>query len=125
MFNERLFNYRPGLELTMRDFAKKLNVSEAYYSMIESGKRNPSRRIIEKLVLISERPEEYWIYGIEKKEEVKFENLTKIVKQLMELNLLDNIDSLFQGKYEERTQEELVIVALKKDIKNIKEVLKN
>ena len=125
MFNERLFNYRQGLELTMRDFAKKLNVSEAYYSMIESGKRNPSRRIIEKLVLISERPEEYWIYGIEKKEEVKFENLTKIVKQLMELNLLDNIDSLFQGKYEERTQEELVIVALKKDIKNIKEVLKN
>ena len=125
MFNERLFNYRQGLELTMRDFAKKLNVSEAYYSMIESGKRNPSRRIIEKLVLISERSEEYWIYGIEKKEEVKFENLTKIVKQLMELNLLDNIDSLFQGKYEERTQEELVIVALKKDIKNIKEVLKN
>ena len=32
--------------------------------MIENGKRNPSKSFIIKLVNYSNKPEEYWVYGI-------------------------------------------------------------
>ena len=66
MFNERLKQYRKNLHLQMNEMAAKLQVSDSYYSLIENGKRSPSKTIMEKLVLISELPEEYWIYGINK-----------------------------------------------------------
>jgi transcriptional regulator with XRE-family HTH domain len=68
MFNERLEEYRKNLQITKRELAEKLEMSESYYNMIENGKRNPSRTFILKLVALSGKPEEYWIYGINDKE---------------------------------------------------------
>ena len=125
MFNERLFDYRQSLGLNMREIAERLNVSESYYNLIENGKRNPSKRIIEKLVLISEKPEEYWIYGIEKEHYINerndFKSLKKVIDQLMEFNLIESVEELFKGNYEKGTQEELIIMALKADITHILE----
>lgn len=57
MFSERLEKYRNELHLKKKDMADKLQVSESYYSLIESSKRFPSKNFIEKLVLVSELPE--------------------------------------------------------------------
>ena len=61
MFSKRLEEYRIKLHLKKKEMADSLDISESYYSLIENGKRNPSKAVIEKLVVISELPEEYWI----------------------------------------------------------------
>ncbi|WP_241427082.1 helix-turn-helix transcriptional regulator [Clostridium saccharoperbutylacetonicum] len=44
MFNERLEKYRDELHLKQNEMAYKLKVSDGYYSLIESGKRYPSKK---------------------------------------------------------------------------------
>lgn len=120
MFCERLKDYRESIGFIKRELAERLSVSESYYNMIENGKREPSKNFIEKLVVFSEKPEEYWLYGISEenyaKERDSFKSIKKAVKQLLELNLINNVEDLFKGQYEPGTLEELLITALKADI---------
>lgn len=120
MFCERLKDYRENIGFIKRELAERLSVSESYYNMIENGKREPSKNFIEKLVVFSEKPEEYWLYGISEenyaKERDSFKSTKKAVKQLLELNLINNVEDLFKGQYEPGTLEELLITALKADI---------
>lgn len=120
MFNERLENFRNKTGLIKREFAEKLEVSESYYNMIENGKRNPSKTFINKLVSLSGKPEEYWMFGISDTQyratREDFKSVRKATDQLIELNLINNIDDLFKGNYPQGTLEELLIVALKADI---------
>lgn len=129
MFNDRLIKYRNALGKSKRDLAEELEISESYYNLIENGKRDPSKNFIEKLVILSEKPEEYWLYGIEKDDYVSvrddFKSLTKAIDQLTELNLINDVDSLFNGKYDKGTLEELLIMALKADIQHIIDKKKN
>ncbi|HBJ1645852.1 TPA: helix-turn-helix domain-containing protein [Clostridium botulinum] len=65
-FNERLLNYRIN-EIKIdskREMAKKIGISEQLYAMVERGDRKPSKDFLNKLVLLSNLKEEYWIYGI-------------------------------------------------------------
>ena len=82
MFNERLEKYRNELHLKKREMANKLEVSESYYSLIENGKRHPSKNLIEKLVVISELPEEYWVYGINTEDYINTRDDFKSLKKL-------------------------------------------
>ncbi|MDS1005327.1 helix-turn-helix domain-containing protein [Clostridium sporogenes] len=120
MFNERLKKYRENKNLSKREFAEKLEVSESYYNIIENGKRNPSKNFIEKLVCESSMPEEYWIYGIDNSEYINVREdlkcVRKAVEQILDLNLVKDVEKLFNGNYPEGTLEELLIVALKTDI---------
>ncbi|AKA68494.1 helix-turn-helix domain-containing protein [Clostridium scatologenes] len=120
MFNERLKKYRENKNLLKKEFAEKLEVSESYYNMIENGKRNPSKAFIEKLVCESSMPEEYWIYGIKENEYINVREdlkcVKKAVEQIIDLDLVKDVDKLFNGSYPEGTLEELLIVALKADI---------
>ncbi|AJA42825.1 helix-turn-helix domain-containing protein [Clostridium tetani] len=120
MFCERLKDYRESIGFIKRELAERLPVSESYYNMVENGKREPSKNFIEKLVVFSEKPEEYWLYGISEenyaKERDSFKSTKKAVKQLLELNLINNVEDLFKGQYEPGTLEELLITALKADI---------
>lgn len=120
MFNERLKKYREGKEILKRQFAEILEVSESYYNMIENGKRTPSKAFIEKLVVESGKPEEYWIYGVDESEYINVREdlkcVRKAVEQIIELGLAKDVDKLFNGNYPEGTLEELLIVALKTDI---------
>jgi transcriptional regulator with XRE-family HTH domain len=93
-FNERLKNYRISLKIKKkREMADKIGISEQLYYMLESGTRKPSKDVLEKLFLFSEKPEEYWLYGItddneyiEKREEFKCMN--DAIEQLSNLGLL-------------------------------------
>ncbi|WMJ81931.1 helix-turn-helix transcriptional regulator [Clostridium sp. MB40-C1] len=129
MFNERLKKYRESKKLLKREFAEKLEVSESYYNMIENGKRTPSKNFIEKLVCESSMPEEYWIYGIENSEYVNVREdlkcVRKAVEQIIDLDLVKDVEKLFNGNYPEGTLEELLIVALKADIEYLLEKKKD
>ncbi len=121
MFNERLGEYRNKLHLRKKEMADKLEVSESYYSLIESGKRNPSKNFIEKLVLISELPEEYWIYGIKKEDYVNtrddFKSLKKALDTIFDLSSIKNVDEIFdQDNIPKDSLGKLLISALKADM---------
>ena len=121
MFNERLEKYRNELHLNKRQMADKLELSESYYSLIESGKRKPSKKFIEKLVLISDLPEEYWMYGVNKEEYMNskddFENLRKALDIIFELNVVKNPDEIFnESNIPIDSLGKLLIGALRKDM---------
>lgn len=121
MFSERLEKYRNELHLKKKDMADKLQVSESYYSLIESSKRSPSKNFIEKLVLASELPEEYWIYGINQEDYVntrdQFKSLKKALDNILDLGYFDNANEIFD---EDNTPKDslgkLLISALKADM---------
>lgn len=130
MFNERLEKYRNELHLRKMEMADTLDVSESYYSLIENGKRNPSKNFIEKLTLISELPEEYWVYGINKKDYIntraKFKSLNKALDTILELDPFENADKLFDKDNNPLDSlGKLLIAALKADINYMIEKKKN
>lgn len=127
MFTDRLAEYRTELELNKRQMSRKLNIKDAYYNMIESGKRPPSKKVLNALVALSGKPEEYWVYGIDDttyintREDFK---CTKIaIDQLLNLNL--DIKNLFKESKNEDiiikkgSIEELIIAALKADLEHL------
>jgi len=121
MFNDRLEKYRNELHLRKKEMADKLQISESYYSLIESGKRNSSKNFIEKLVLISELPEEYWIYGINTEDYVdtrdEFKSLKKALDTVLELGSVKNVNEFFdQNNNPKDSLGRLLIAALKADI---------
>lgn len=121
MFNHRLEQYRESLHLKKKELADKLQISESYYSLIESGKRNPSKTFIEKLVFISELPEEYWIYGISREDYVNtrddFKCLKKALDTILELDSIKNVNEVFDSHNNPKDSlGRLLIAALKADI---------
>lgn len=58
MFKERLEKYSHELHFNKTEIAHKLEVSDSFYSLIELGKRKPSKNFMKKLVSISKIPEE-------------------------------------------------------------------
>lgn len=121
MFNERLEKYRNELHLKNMEMANKLEVSESYYSLIENGKRHPSKNLIEKLVVISDLPEEYWIYGINTEDYINtrddFKSLKKALDTIFDLGSFKNVDEIFdQDNIPKDSLGKLVISALKSDM---------
>lgn len=123
MFKERLKSYRKSLQITKREMSKRMDISETYYNMVENGSRQPSKNFLSKLVLISQKSEEYWVYGIQynqgKNIMENFKHLSKAIEQMIDLDIVKDADILFQGTYKEGTIEELLIAALKTDINYI------
>lgn len=121
MFNERLEKYRNELHFNKTEMAHKLEVSDSYYSLIESGKRKPSKNFIEKLVSISEIPEEYWLYGISKKDYLSarydFKVLRKTLDTILEFNAIKSTNEIFDHNNNPKDSlGRLLIAALKADI---------
>jgi len=121
LFNLRLKKYRNKFHFKIKEIAPKLELSESYYSLIESGKRKPSKKFIEKLVSISELPEEYWLYGINKEEYLDashdFKNLRKTLDTFIELGSFKAINELFDlNNNPKDSLGKLVIAALKSDM---------
>lgn len=124
MFINRLRDYRNELHLKMNEMATKLDVSESYYSLIENGKRSPSKNLIEKLVSISNLPEEYWFYGISKDDYAntrsEFKSLKKALGTVLELNTISDVNDIFDEYNNPRDSlGKLFIAALKSDISYI------
>ncbi|MDU7250888.1 MAG: helix-turn-helix transcriptional regulator [Clostridium sp.] len=117
-FNKRLLDYRLSLGIeTKREMADKLEISEQLYNMLENGKRSPSQKVLDKLFLISNKPEEYWLYGIDSEHDYlekrdEFKMIKRTVYQLIELNMIEDEDF-------SPAVEEVLLAALKADIKHI------
>jgi len=117
-FNERLKEFRENLKIkTKRDMAKKLDISEQLYYMLESGTREPSKDILSKLYLISEKPEEYWLYGIDIENEyinmrAEFKSSNDAIEQLYNLGLLTETNCTEGAK-------EMLLAAILVDAKHI------
>lgn len=132
MFNRRLENFRNELGLFQKDMAKKLDITEAYYSMIENGGREPSKSIINKLVALSGKPEEYWLYGIEGKDYINsredFKNLRVALNQMKDLGMIqdeNDLKNLIEGKYEKGSAVEILLLAVVSDFGYILEQKNN
>lgn len=65
-FAEKLKEYRDSLNMTQDEFASKTQISRGVVSMIEAGKRPPSKNVLEKLSQFSGKSIDWW-YGKEDK----------------------------------------------------------
>jgi len=124
MFNERLEKYRHEFNFNKTEMAHKLEVSDSYYSLIEGGKRKPSKNFIEKLVSVSEVPEEYWLYGISKEEYLSarydFKVLRKTLDTILELSTIKSANEIFDHNNNPKDSlGRLLIAALKADFECI------
>lgn len=124
MFNERLEKYRNELHFNKTEMAHKLEVSDSYYSLIESGKRKPSKNFMERLASLSEIPEEYWLYGISKEDYLSarddFKILRKTLDTILEFNAIKNANEIFDHNNNPKDSlGRLLIAALKADIECI------
>ncbi|MFT8352166.1 helix-turn-helix domain-containing protein [Clostridium saccharoperbutylacetonicum] len=118
MFNDRLLKYRSELNInTKREMAARLGVSEQLYAMVERGDRKPSDDFIRKLVIYSSLPEEYWLYGIEKDEDIinvrkNFKSIENTVLELIEEGYIKDINF-------NKEIEDILLTAIKTDIQHI------
>jgi transcriptional regulator with XRE-family HTH domain len=123
MFSKRLESYREELNLSKREFAEKLGLSESYYNMVEHGKRTPSKSVMYKLVSLSGKPEQYWLYGMDDEEYIREREIcaaTKLaIQQIVDLKLIKDFESLFNEYTPKCAAEELLIAALKADLSYI------
>lgn len=93
-FKDRLESYRLGLGIkTKTEMAEKLGIKRNLYSMLEGGKREPSKDVLEKLFIATGKPEEYWRFGItDDKEYIKtredFKCLKDAIDQLSKIGLI-------------------------------------
>lgn len=129
-FSERLKQYREELNIkTKREMAKKIGISEQLYYMLESGSREkPSNDVLNKLFLISGKPEEYWLYGVTADEYVDKREDFKCSKDMalnyFELGILDeksinNLEGL------DDAAKKVLLVALQADLTHLYEKYKS
>ena len=93
-FKDRLRNYRESLNIKKREMSKRLDISEQLYYLLESGTREPSKNVLNKLFLDSEKPTEWWMDGVDKESEYleireEFKNSRNTIEQLYEMGLLN------------------------------------
>jgi hypothetical protein len=85
--------------------------------MVERGDRKPSEDFIRKLVIYSSLPEEYWLYGVEKDEDIinvrkKFKSIENTTLELIEEGYIKDINF-------NKEIEDILLTAIKTDIQHI------
>lgn len=128
-FNDRLLELRQEFNIkSKQEMAEKIGIGRTLYSMLENGKRQPSQDVLEKLFLLTGKPEEYWLYGIGSEKDYvehreEFKMTKRAVSQLIELKLLDENSTLFKDLLNNTdkpmTVEQLLLVAFTADIKHM------
>lgn len=118
-FNDRLKEFREFLNIkTKQEMANKLGITRSLYSMLENGTRKPSQNVLDKLVEISNKPEEYWIYGITQEDEYlnvreEFKSVKRAYNELKLLGLATDLDNL------NSTEKDILLLALRADLKHL------
>lgn len=117
-FKDRLLNYRSELKIkTQKGMSEKLGITNTLYCMLENGQRKPSHEVLSKLFLLSDKPEEYWLYGVEDGKEYinareEFKMIKQAVSQLIEIGLIKDINF-------DKSTEKVLMAALKADIQHL------
>ena len=125
---DRLRKYKKELGIeSNKEMATLLKIGESFYSSIENGKKPVSKNVLQRLVVLSKMPEEYWKYGItDEKERIEkredFKCLKDAIDQLSHIGLLKSNGEEFSSSVEE-----VLIAAMKADVTHIldKQKLKN
>ena len=119
MFINRLKIYREN-ELgisTKKEMSEKMGVSEQLYAMVERGARKPSSDFLGKLVLMSNLPEEYWLYGVTSEKDVidkrkEFKSLENTIIDLLDDGYI--VDTNFSEEIEQ-----IILSAARTDIHHL------
>lgn len=116
-FKERLKQFRENLGFeSKREFSKELGVSENVYYMTENGTRKPSKNFLASLVCYSNKPTEYWLYGVKK--ESKYLDTREEYKMLK--YVLDSLKESFKTKKEfDEDAKQMILIAAKADLEHI------
>lgn len=118
-FKDRLKNYRLKLGInTKTEMAERLGIIRTLYTMLENGDREPSNDVLEKLLLDSDLPAEYWLYGVTNEKEYlskreEFKSLKNVATQLREIGLIK------AGEEFSESVKEVILAAALADIEHI------
>lgn len=116
-FNDRLKDFRDNLGIeTKREMADRIGISEQLYSMLEVGSRNPSKKVLKKVVELSGLPEEYWVYGVINDKSIDEREVLKDTKE--SVKLLINL-GIIKDENLSKEATEVLMAALKADIKHL------
>lgn len=116
-FNDRLKDFRDNLGIeTKREMADRIGISEQLYSMLEVGSRNPSKKVLKKVVELSGLPEEYWVYGVINDKSIDEREVLKDTKE--SVKLLINL-GIIKDENLSKEAMEVLMAALKADIKHL------
>lgn len=123
-FIDRLITLRKSKNFkTKTQFAEWLGVPRNTYSMIESGYRPPTKQCLERLLIKTGLPEEYWLHGVETTDEFvsvreEFKMCRKSIDDIIALDLL-NEDGLPKNEESERLIATISYAAFKADMAHI------
>lgn len=115
--NKRLKEYRESIFLNKREMAKKLDITEAYYNMLEKGTRKMSMSLLHRLVAESGKTKEFWETGLNTSVD---ENVVEsTVKTFLTVGIDIDVENLLSSiDIKKDSMEEIFIKALKIDISN-------
>ncbi len=100
MFRERLKSLRKEANLTQKELARKLNISQPQYARTESGGRNPSTKTIEKFALFFNVSTDYLLGNTDIKNPT--ENLLKDAEVLFQNTVSElNLTKIQEERFKE------------------------
>lgn len=90
LFKEKLKEFRKSLNLTQAEFATKCELSRTTITELESGRKQPTLKLIEKIASGTNTDINEWLDNLNSSVNVKaFDGLAMVIKRLYENNLID------------------------------------
>lgn len=90
LFKEKLKEFRKSLNLTQAEFATKCELSRTTITELESGRKQPTLKLIEKIASGTNTNINEWLDNLNSSVNVKaFDGLAMVIKRLYENNLID------------------------------------
>ncbi|MGL5460246.1 MAG: helix-turn-helix domain-containing protein [Cetobacterium sp.] len=93
-FNEKLKIFRDKEGLTQIEFAKKYNLPRTTVSELESGRKKPTLKMIEKIANATSTDTSYWIDLNLNLNHSKFDALDLTIKKMIEQGMIDSDGNL-------------------------------
>lgn len=123
-FRERLETLMLTKEFSTKvEFSAWLGISRQSLSMIMNGQRPPTQKLLDILFLKTNKPEEYWLFGVDNDKEYsdarkEFKMLNKAFNDVLELELM-TLDGEYTSAANEKLAQSLFDMALKSDLAHI------
>lgn len=102
-------------------FSRWLGINPNAYSMICRNTRPISDNFLDKLILATNKPEEYWLHGIDENSDEylysrsEFKSLVRAIKVLIDNNLIEN-DGTYASEENKAASEKILNAALTTDL---------
>lgn len=97
-FNERLKEWMKENNINQSDICERANITSGYMSGVFTGKRPPSKKLLKILQEMSNRSENWWLFGKESYDNL--DSLNELINTYIKLGLIDS-----NGNMEESIRE--------------------